>query len=404
MIKNKNRLYAVLLAVTFITACLPVFCGYILTGGMAEQWVVMLRELSQAKFSLYVDLGTASGNGFSQLALSSDLFYFIPAMLLRWSGNVQQIWVMFLFLIQVCSLGGAALLYRYVSPGRTGSLCGILLYMTMPFRIYLCYDRADISQALVWMLLPFYLWSVLHVINGGKRYLFVPVSIAILAATAYANAALFPIIAGLTLLAGLIARNIFLPVTALGGTLLAMPGMERYIKFLFDGNVGGVLSVSYDISFDSIMTRGYAVGELFSFFKYAQDKPGMGVGLLFVLFLLVWGKFVHNRSVLQRKDIFYLAAGLLLILCSLRHFPWDLVQRVHPALLKMVACFWTPGVFAHFGCFLLTLPCAGIMESLYRDKERDTGVFLAAVLYIMCIAMTFYQCNTYVFSRLPLSL
>lgn len=404
MVKKEDKTYAALLAVIFIAASIPVFCGYVMAGGMAGQWAAMLQELSRGRFTLFTDWGTAAEHGFSQLAVNSNLFCFLPALFLRWSGSVRWTWAALLLLIQAGSLGGAVLLYRRVCPGRAGSLCGILLYVTMPFRIYLCYDRADVSQAFFWMLLPFYLWSLLRVMDGGRRCLFVPVSMLLLAATGYASAALFPVIAGLTLLAGLAARSAFLPLTALGGCLLAVPGLGRYVTLLFGGGAGGALSAAPDVSYGSIMTKGYAVGELFSFFRWAEEKPGIGAGLFFVLFLLAWNVFVRERSLLQGRDVFFLAAGLLLIPCALRYFPWDLVQRVHPVLLRMVSLLGTPGLFLHLACLFLTFPCAKAMGRLYGEGDRNQGTFLVAALLAICLATTVYQCNTYVFSRPPLPL
>lgn len=364
MIKRDNKLYVILLAVILITASVPVFCMYIMEGGMAEQWAALLQN-------------------------------FMPGV------STRRLWVILLFLIQLGSLGGAVLLYRYVCPGRTGSLCGVLLYMTMPFRLYLCYDRADLAQAVVWMLLPWYLWSILHVLDGRKCRLFVPLSVLFLAAAGYANAVLFLIAAGLTLLAGLIWRKPFLFVTVLGGFILGLPWLKRFLEFLTAADFG-TLPLFYDISFESIMPKGYAPGELLGFFSYAEDKPGIGAGLLLVLFLLVWSSFVENRSLLQKREMAFLVTGGLLLLLSLRYFPWDLVQRVHPVLLKTVALFRTPGCFLHFACFLFTVPCAGAMGRLYREGDKYRRVFLTALLFTVCIAMAFYQGNTYIFSRLPL--
>lgn len=398
MMKYGNRLYAALLSLILLTASIPVFCMYIIDGGMVRQWVALMQELSQIRVTLFPEMEYAAENGFSALALNSNLFYLLPALFLRLSGSIQWTWVILSFLIQLGSLGGAVLLYRYVCPDRVGSLCGILLYMTMPLRIYLCYDTADISQALVWLLLPYYLWSILHILDDRKRCIFILLSIVFLAAVGYANAAVFPVVAGLTLLVGLIKRNVFIPVTAFGGIVLALPGLKRFLQFLFSEEMATVY-----VSYDSIMTKGYAVGELFSFFIYADGKPGLGAGLLLVLILLAWSRFVNNRSLLQKGDIAYLAVGFFLLVLSLRYFPWDLVQRVHPVFLKMVALFQTPGLFLHFACFLLTVSGAKAMSGLYRENDKYTRMFLVATLFCICLSTTIYQCNTYIFSRLPLT-
>lgn len=402
MMKEENRLCASLLLLILIVASIPVFCMYIIDGGMTKQWTAMIQELSVSRITLFPEAEYTAENGFSAQALNSRLFFLLPSLFYKLSGSIRWTWVILLFLIQLGSMGGAVLLYRYVCPGKAGFLCGVLLYMTMPCRIYLCYDKADISQAIVWMLLPYYLWSILHILDGRKRGRFIPLSMLFLAAIGYGNSAVFPVIAGLTLLAGLTGLNAFLPITVTGGLVLALPGLKHYMKFLFSSESAS-LSVSY-VSYGSIMPKGYAIGELLSCFIYADGKPGPGAGLLLVLLLIAWSKFVNNRSVLQKRDIACLLTGLFLLILSLRYFPWDLVQRVHTILLKMVALFQTPGLFLQYACFLLTVPCADAMSKLYRENDRYARVFLAAVLFILCLGTTIYQCNEYIFSRLPLSL
>lgn len=402
MMKEGNRLYAALLLLIFVIASIPVFCMYIIDGGMVRQWISLIQELSASRFALFPEVGYTAENGFFAQALNSKLFLLLPTLFLKLSGSIQWTWVLLLFFIQLGSLGGAALLYRYLCPGKAGALCGIVLYMTMPCRIYLCYDRADISLALVWMLLPYYLWCVLNILDGRKRCRFILLSIALLAAIGYGNAAVFPVIAGLTLLAGLIGFNAFLPVTVIGGLVLALPGLKQYLEFLLSSE-NTSLSASY-VSYDSIMPKGYAIGELFSCFIYADGKPGPGAGLLLVLALVAWNKFVNCKPVLQKRDTAFLMTGLILVIFSLRYFPWDFVQRVHPIFLKMVALFQTPGLFLQLAFFLLTIPCAGAMSRLLREKDRHERTFLVALLFILCLSTTVYQCNMLIFSRLPLML
>lgn len=399
--KEGKRFYAALLLILLIVS-IPVFCRNIIDGSMARQWIAMIQELSVSRIALFPEVEYASENGFFSQALNSKFFFLLPALFLKLSGSIRWTWGFLLFCIQLGGLGGAVLLYRHVCPERVGALCGILLYMTMPCRIYLCYDRVDISMAIVWMLLPYYLWSIFHVLDGRRRCSFTALSMVLLAAIGYGNASVFPVIAGLTLLAAMISLNGFLTVTVPGGLVLALPGLKQYLNFLFSGE-GTSLSVSY-VSYDSIMPRGYAIGELFGCFIYADGKPGPGAGLLLVLALMAWSRFVNGKSVLQKRDKACLLTGVFLIILSLRYFPWDLVQRVHPVLLKMTALFQTPGLFLQFACFLLTIPCTGAVNRLYRENDRSVRVLFMTVLFILCIGTTVYQCNMYIFNRLPVAL
>lgn len=302
-------------------------------------------------------------------------------------------------MIQAATLDGAFVLFRYLFPKGSGVLWGVLLYMTFPFRIYLCYDRQELSQAFVWMLLPYYLWSLLHVIHNRRRHLFLWVSALFLAATGYACASVFPIILGLTLVVVLFSRNAFPLLTMAGGTIMALPGLKRLLEFLTSEKMAAL-----SVPLTSIMPEGYAFGELFSAFTYAEGKPGIGLGLLFVFAWLSWHRFVEGERLLSKKELPWLGAGIFLLFLSLRCFPWDYIQRIRPVFLKMVSLFQTPGVFLYFACFALTIPAAKTMQVLCEKKDKYSVAFLAVLLLIICLGTTIYQCNTYIFTRLPLPL
>ena len=364
MLNSKKKGYYLLLLLILIASSIPVFCMYVMEGGMAEQSIARLSEF---------------------------------ALFLRISLNIRWIWVALLFFIQITTMGGALLLFHYLYSEQSGTLWGVLLYMTLPCRIYLCYDLADLSQAFAWMLLPYYLWSLLHVVQNKKRHLFLWVSALFLAGIGYVEASYFPIALGLTLLLILISRNGFPVITMVGGTLLALPGLRNCLSYLSGANSAG-----WDIPLTSIMPQGYAVGELFSAFIYADGKPGIGLGLLFVFALLIYFRFVERQKLLTKREVSFVGVGIFLLLLSLRTFPWDYLQRISPVFLRMISLFQTPGVFLYFACFAFTIPAAGGMQKIYEKKDKYISAFLAVLLLILCLGTTVYQCNTYIFTRLPL--
>lgn len=388
--------YCFTLFLLLIVTSIPIFCMYIMEGGMATQSIARLQELAQIKLVFFPEMEYASENGLASLALNSNLFYFLPALFLRLTSNIRWTWALLLFFLQAATMGGALLLFRYLYPEGSGFLWGVLLYMTFPFRIYLCYDLAELSQVLVWALLPYYLWGILHVVQNRKRHLFLWVSALFLAGMGYADAGCFPIILGFTLLLILLSRNAFPLLAMAGGTLLALPGLKRLLSFLLSEDMAGL-----NIPLASIMPRGYAVGELFSAFIYADGKPGIGPGLLFVFALLIYFQFVEGQKLLAKGEAAYVGAGIFLLLLSLRYFPWDYLQRVSPVFLKMVSLFQTPGQFLYLACFLFTIPAAGVMHRICEKKDKYTASFLAVLLLILCLGTVVYQCNTYIFTRLP---
>ena len=76
-----------------------------------------------------------------------------------------------LCMIQVVTLLTSMMCFRSIfkeAETRLSTYFGVLLYMTCPYRIYICYDLTDIAKAAAWMLLPLYVWALTEIMGQRK--------------------------------------------------------------------------------------------------------------------------------------------------------------------------------------------------------------------------------------------
>lgn len=240
---------------------------------------------------------------------------------------------------------------------RIPAVCGGLLYYTCPYRLYVSFTLADVSQAAAWMLLPVYGIFVGRIICSKKdrKKLFLN-SIAggmILAAMGYVYPVFCLTVLGLTLLAGLMWKRFAVWMPALTGSILGCMPLLEIVRYLFTG------SGKYaDLSLNVIMEKGYRLGEFFTAYVYKDGHPGLGIGILFCLILGLWLHLVKGAGRWDKASrVMAVLAGLLAVL-SLRYFPWDLVQRLGGWAMRLVALIGTPAFFGGLASACLCVPGA----------------------------------------------
>ena len=117
--------------------------------------------------------------------------------------------------------------------------------------------------------------------------------------------------------------------------------------------------------------------------------------------LLIWYSFVERKEILRKGEKTTMVLALLLLIGSTMYFPWDFAQRVRPFTLKLIALLETPGIFFQFACVALTIPASKAMDKIIEDKDKNFGIFIAILLFFLCLATAAYQENTIVFLTMP---
>ncbi|MCM1091257.1 MAG: hypothetical protein NC092_06920 [Butyrivibrio sp.] len=309
--------------------------------------------------------------------------------------DVDMIWKCCMGLMQLGTLCTSILMFRRLFEGKASKypvFWGVLLYMSCPYRIYVCYDLADMAQAVVWAVIPLYIWAVLGIVRNRKmnqkNMLNLGVATLSLAGIGYTNLMQMLVVAGFTLLVALCAREWFLLVSLTAGSALTLPHLLGLYRYLFRG--------AYEelgLPVNSIMGSGYVLGEFFSSFVYREGHPGVGLGMMLCLLTGLWLMFVKGEKLTGDKPlsfsrkacVWFVALAAVLLLMSLQAFPWEYVQRLGQWALKLVSLLETPGIFFGMAQIALCVPGAWAMERL--EQQEDKGLFagLAVLVFIACL-------------------
>lgn len=396
----KRKFYYLLAA--FI-AMLPLTCGYIMNSGIIGEWIARVDELSGVLrgggILLFPSQEALAATGGQARAMNSNLWFLLPALI---SGGVKRIvlaWGVYLFSMQALTLLGAYLLFRRLfGGGQSGYpvFFGVLLYMTCPYRIYISYDLADMSQVAFWSLLPFYLWGAVGIAKREKLMINCIAASLSLAGMAYADLMQMLVVTGFSLLVALCSRRWLLLPSLGAGCLAAMPCLLRLAGYLFRGDLDFL-----GIPVESIMGKGYVAGEFFNSFAYKDGHPGMGLGMLASLLAGLWLMFVKAQWKSRKEcTLFGGLAGLLLCM-SLACFPWEFVQRLGEWALKAVSLFGTPAVFFGMAQAAFCVPAAWAMGQLEEQEEKVVSMGLPLAVILVCLGCCVYQCNMITYARLP---
>lgn len=402
--KKKYNRYIILCVLTAIVASFPVSCNYIMAGGIVTEWIARIEELAtgfgEGKIFLFPSAEILNSTGITVNGMNSNLWFFIPGLLCRITGSVVFSYRIYMLLIQAGTLLTAALCFQRIfgdRQNRTEAYIGILLYMTNPYRIYVCYDLADFSQATAWMLLPLYVWAMYGILTARGRVKNLIVAALSLAGIGYASVILFLTLACFTLLIGLFARRAFSFVSVLLGSLLFLPGLYRLGRYLFLDGFGEL-----NMPIQTIMKKGYHPGQYFSTYAFRDGKPGMGLGMMICLMAVCWLAFVQGKRCVDKNAKGFLGIAVFFTVLSLSCFPWDVLQRLGVWALKLVSLIDTPAIFWGVAFAALCVPAAEGIGRISRCENKLIAVGIPVTVVLFCVGVCVYQCNMLTYSRLPL--
>ena len=334
--------------------------------------------------------------------MDSNLWFFPAGILYKVSGRMVLTYRIYMLVLQICTLLFAKLFFERLfadSETKLPAFFGVLLYMTSPYRIYVCYDLADMSAAVVWMILPLYAWSMSGLFLGGRRWRDIVGASLSLAGIGYAETIYFFIMIGVTVFALLYFKKA-LPLAALAvGTVLFFPVLYRLAQYLF-------LDAYNELGMPlrTIMESGYRFGQFFSSYAFRENHPGMGLGIFICLLAGLWLWFVAGGEKTGKRERFFIVLSVILLLFSLRYFPWDFVQRLGDWALKLGSLINTPAIFAGLAWSCLCIPAAASVDRMYRQENKLLADAVPLVVLLACLGLCVYQCNMLTYSRLPMDI
>lgn len=398
--------YGIVCLLTAVVASFPISCNYIMTGGIVTEWIARIRELSEGfrsgHFYLFPRPETLAATGILENTMNSNLWFLPAGFLYRLTGNMVAAYRIYMLLLQAGTFLTAALCFRRIFRQRETGLpacVGVVLYLTNPYRIYVCYDLANLSQATALLLLPLYVWAVLELFDEGKGIGNLAVAAAALAGIGYADVIFFLSAAALTLLAGILSRRLFPLLAVAAGCALFFPGLYRLLRYLFPGGYPEL-----NMPLQLIMQKGYHFGELFNSYAFRDGRPGMGLGLFLCLLSIPWMGFVHREGEADKGSRAFFRIALLLTAMSLSCFPWDVLQRLGGWAVRLISLIDTPAVFWGMATAAFCVPAASGMARTVRCEEKAAAIAFPAVVVLFCVGICVYQCNTLTYTRLPMEL
>jgi len=330
-----------------------------------REWISRVEELARGPFRLFPTVQTYIDSGIRDNALNSNLFFVLPALLLRVTGSISMAYRMTMLFIQGGTIVFAKLFFD-VCFGETESwavLLGAFLYLTCPYRWFLAFSQGDLSMLMGWTLLPLYAWAVLRLSTAEKHvWRYVILGAVILAGIGYAHFVLFGTAILLTCLWGAFGKRPAALLLPICGCILFMPGLHQLWLLAFSDRYDVWDLVGY-----TIMPKGYLLGDYLNVYAFRESHPGMGLGLMAGLGTVIWYRFVDSKK--NDKDTmgFFSWAAVLLWLLSLRVFPWEWLQRLGRPFLKLVGAIGTPATFWGLACGCLCVPAGRALGMLIED-------------------------------------
>jgi hypothetical protein len=276
---------------------------------------------------------------------------------------------------------------------------GVLLYVTCPYRIYLCYDIAHLGRIVTWALLPLVIYGIVGLYQSGSRLPAPDMAAAAVAfaGIGYTDSIMVPILAALIGLSCVCQRKITGMIPLAAGGILCLPGIIPLFRYLL---FGGMEELNIPLS--NINLKGYAIGQLFTSFTYKEGMPGFGLGLLGAIILFLWIHFTEEDHKVSKHLRFYCVTAALLICVSLCYFPWDVVQRIGTPLLRYISLFGSPGIFFGLSSIFICIPGTYAIQHIRQHKQAFVKTGFPLMIAAASIAVSVYLCNMLTYTRLPI--
>ncbi len=401
--KNITTIRTLMYVVAFVVASLPLACGYVMSGGDILLWLARIEEVQKGLrgttlfFFPSADVTVAYEGGAA--ALNSNLWLLIPALIRLLGGSITLAYRIFMLLINALALFCAKKMFDLLFENKNVAFFGVLLYLTCPYRIYICYDKADLGMAAACAFVPLFIWGSLKISSEKIQGKSVLITALAFAGIGYASSILWVMIAGLALLMVLYKRKLRILLPMLLGGILYLPGVLYLVKYLLKDGMQ-----IWNIPLGTISKNGYQIGQFFTIWTYLEDAPGLGLGLLGALFVLAWLWFVEGNLQITKKYGFFVWTFLLFSAMSMTCFPWDMVQRIAALLLRLISLMETPGIC--FGVASLAACVLGAygVEGATKHEKLFVRVGIPMMVLVAAIGAAIYLCNTMTYYRMPMFL
>lgn len=386
-----------------LVASLPLVCSYVMEGGDVLLWLNRIEEvksgIASGKVIFYPTAELISLHANKTSAFDTNLWLVIPALFRLLGLSITNSYRLYMLLLNVLAVFAAMKMFEALFDSKWSVLCGVVLYVTCPYRVYLCYDKADLGMVAAWSLVPLFVWGMIKLAKGEAKWWYMELTALVFAGIGYAdgNIFLFTFVMFVIMLVFYRKWKICIPVVA--GSILFLPGAIKLLQYLLNGGYE-----TLGLPLQSIAGNGYSVGQMLASWTYLGGHPGLGLGLLGALFVLGWLAFTEgNLRVFKQYGMFVVVAAVFAVL-STPLFVWDLAQRVGAPLQRWVALVETPGICFGFVCLAVSVPATYGMVVSSEQKNIFVRVAVPLLVILASLANCIYLCNMLTYNRMPMFL
>ncbi len=332
--KYTALLHLLFITVTIILSSAPAFRGYVSDTGESLLWCLRIDR-------------------------------FLPI------GYVEPACLAIILLLRICIIMTAYLLFSILTKMAGGDLleiiAGVSLFVFSPYQLYIAYDKVDLTDMLLWILILVFASVSLLIVKAvkdkkiGKIVIFTAVNICVL----------------------------------------------------------GGMSLSYLLSHisDSLLSfeeKGYVFGELFTSFFYRDDHPGFGIALFVAVCIWLYYSIINNRRLEIEENItedkkknilpivLYVFAIIFMIFAS-ANFPWDTIVRDIPSIGKIILSLEAPTIFLGLSSFCFTVPAVYAVCNLRKSKNEFIAKIIPALLIFFSVAVGMFLIYQYMYWQCPLN-
>lgn len=386
-----------------VVASLPLACGYVMEGGDILLWLARVEEVKdnlQARYFLLYpssELIVAYEGQFS--ALNSNLWLLIPAIIRILGGSITTSYRLYLLFLNMITMLTVHKMFGEIFEKKVPVLFGVLFYMTCPYRIYICYDKANLGMVAAWTLIPLVVGGMVRLFRTSITWKNVVMIAVAFAAVGYADGILLLFLSGIIILGVIWYRKPQGLIPLVSGLILYLPGATCWLSYLM---VGGM--EEWNLPIRSIAGQGYALGQFFSTWTYRLGCPGLGLGLMCGLAFYIWPWLAENSFYMKSHYTFFTFVMCFLALLSLECFPWDMVQRLGTPFLRLVSLMETQGFCFGFTSLAACVPAACGVERMIKHQRYEGMVGVALAVVFAAIGVAIYICNSLTYYRVPMFL
>ncbi len=395
-----KRKTAFCLGVIIFLASYPLFLDYMAIGHDLPFHLLRIdgikAGLSQGVFPVKIQPVWAYDYGYATGVFYGDILLYFPALLRLMGFSVQSAYMTFVAVINLATTLISYFSFKKLFNSSRIGLIGSMLFTLSYYRMLNVYTRAAVGEYCAMMFLPLIFVGLYQILTmtekkGWWKKAILP---AIgLAGIIYSHiltcemVAIFIIIACVVCFKRLWKERVFLSLclTVVFTLLLTIGFLVPFMDYYFTEEF---IITSDQFSGASVQSMGLYFTQVFGIMQdgvggsyYTSSgligEVSAGLGLPLVIGFFVCGYFLFTSTKEERQGKYYrltlftFLCGLLAIVLSTHHFPWDYLASLGAIGKAVVTSLQFPWRFISIGTLLVTIGTCLTIKQLTMRTDMD---------------------------------